>query len=876
MMTNPYPGLRPFHSNESHLFFGRDGQADAILTLLKEQRFVAVVGVSGCGKSSLLNAGVFPGLHGGLLAGGQREWRIVTMRPRDQPLRSLACALAAGGGVMDQGEETASLAESVLRHSSGGLANLVRGRSAGEDPQAFAMLIVVDQFEELFRFSRTGSPEEAAHFVQLLIEAVNQSRSGSAGDSMPPLPLYVMLAMRSDFLGDCAVFPGLPELINRAQYLVPRMSLRQREAAIARPATTEGTRIGRPLLDRLLDDMGDKPDQLPVLQHALQRTWDVWWQRTGGEGDVALEDYRTVGGMAGAINEHAGKAFATLNVRRQRLAAVLFRCITERAENGRYIRRPLALKTIAEIAQVPVEEMCPVIDAFRTQQRSFLMPPESEALKPDDLIDISHESLIHNWPRLLEWARHEAAAVNELLRLKQSSGAYLQKDQDHLRRLELSRVQRWQEGLPPEEPFAGQKRRRTLPGAIPPAPLEPEVKPSVAWARLYLVDEAAVVFAQIENFIRESARLVRRESARWQAVGALFAILLMSSILTLGLQYHKEAALAGELALESGRRKQALETFGKSVEPLSRPVLRNSQEALTKLEKQAAKMTAAIEKAAVELPPDKTAIAELNDAYRAVDQARDDMNDMVRGFQATAEGTEDAGLFAAIDKLRQEVAEIGVDRVYKEYSDNALDAVTPAVVQRLDNATMALGELMNQERPDLALVQQKEDAILKATAEYAAVEAIEDAALAFKGLELSPDGRYYDDVLRPKGDLLRTFEAINEMKRVASVGLQLTEWQKNKALSLPHSGRVLRVRFVPSVANASLWIVTSSEVDKKGLLSFWNHGAQLLEEKAGDNLINDIDFSPKGNAFVTASNGNTVRYYTWQGAYDLSTLKVSA
>ena len=206
-MKNPYPGLRPFRQDESHLFFGRDGQTDEILARLGHEHFVAIVGVSGCGKSSLINAGVFPGLHGGLLPTGQREWRIARLQPRNQPIRNLAAALlAAGACAADESSDPRSLVEGVLHASAQGLGDLVRGRLSAEGARSCALLIVVDQFEEIFRFSRASATGEAAQFVQLLLEAI--PKTGGSENQGTPLPLYVALAMRSDFLGDCALFPA--------------------------------------------------------------------------------------------------------------------------------------------------------------------------------------------------------------------------------------------------------------------------------------------------------------------------------------------------------------------------------------------------------------------------------------------------------------------------------------------------------------------------------------------------------------------------------------------------------------------------------------------------------------------------------------------
>ncbi len=130
--------------------------------------------------------------------------------------------------------------------------------------------ILVDQFEELFRFKRiesaTSNMEESSSFVNLLLEAVNQY----------DIPIYVALTMRSDFIGECAVFPELTQMINDSHYLIPQMTRDQKRLAIEGPVAVGGGQISGRFIQQLLNDVGDNPDQLLILQHALMRTWSYW------------------------------------------------------------------------------------------------------------------------------------------------------------------------------------------------------------------------------------------------------------------------------------------------------------------------------------------------------------------------------------------------------------------------------------------------------------------------------------------------------------------------------------------------------------------------------------------------------------------------
>ena len=416
---NPFRGLRPFEQDENHLFFGRDGQTEALLHRLRKHRFLAVVGTSGSGKSSLVRAGLLPALYGGFMGEAGSGWRIAIMRPGGHPMQRLARALNSPDvfGFDEEADDFQSLlTETTLQRSAQGLVNAVR---LAQLPEGENLLVVVDQFEELFRFSHAdgeaSSREEATAFVKLLLEATRQTDLG----------IFVVITMRSDFLGDCAQFRDLPEAINDSQYLIPRMTRDQRQAAIAGPVGVAGGQISPRLVQVLLNDMGDDPDQLPILQHALMRTWNNWEARSTNGGALDVPDYEAVGGMADALSNHANEAFAALlenrptaeGERLQRLAERLFRAITERGPDNREVRRPLRLHEICTIADCEQHEMVTVIDTFRSSDRSFLMPPQGTPLTGESRIDIAHESLIRQWDQLQEWVAREVEDVKTYRRI---------------------------------------------------------------------------------------------------------------------------------------------------------------------------------------------------------------------------------------------------------------------------------------------------------------------------------------------------------------------------------------------------------------------------------------------------------------------------
>ena len=207
--------------------------------------------------------------------------------------------------------------------------------------------------------------------------------------------------MRSDFLGDCTQFPGLAEAINAGQYLVPRMTRDERRAAIDGPVGVGGAEIAPVLLTRLVNDVGDNPDQLSILQHALNRTWARWQDEGGGKGPLDLPHYEAIGTMAHALDQHAEQAYAELgSARQQQICEKLFKALTDKATDPRGVRRPTTLGTLCALADATAAEVTEVIDVFRKPSRSFLMPPAGEALEAETVIDISHESLMRVWQRL--------------------------------------------------------------------------------------------------------------------------------------------------------------------------------------------------------------------------------------------------------------------------------------------------------------------------------------------------------------------------------------------------------------------------------------------------------------------------------------------
>ncbi len=438
LLFNPFPGLRPFEPDEDHLFFGREKEIDELLRRLRASRFLSVVGTSGSGKSSLVRSGLIPSLYSGFMVNAGSTWRVATLRPGEDPIGHLAATLNQSGVLGTEGEMASTnrvLLEATLRRSTRGLVDAVRqARIPPEDN----LLVIVDQFEELFRFRRSrqiqNSRDEAVAFVKLLLEATQQQE----------VPIYVVVTMRSDFIGDCMEYPGLPEAVNAGQYLVPRMTRDELRSAITGPIAVAGGEIAPRLVLRLLNDMGDNHDQLPVLQHALMRTWDHWERHRSQGEPIDIADYEAVGSMQQALSLHAEEAFLeTGSDANRKIAERIFKALTDTFSDPRGIRRPTSVQELAAICETPEAEVIQVIEVFRQPGRSFLMPPATVPLVSRSIIDVSHESLMRCWARLITWAEEERVSSATYVRLSQAASWFEQGTAGLWRNPELELGLRW-------------------------------------------------------------------------------------------------------------------------------------------------------------------------------------------------------------------------------------------------------------------------------------------------------------------------------------------------------------------------------------------------------------------------------------------------
>jgi hypothetical protein len=416
---NPFPGLRPFSLDECHLFFGREGHIDEILLKLSQHRAITVMGYSGSGKSSLMYCGLIPMLYGGFMTQTGPYWKVVITRPGNSPIENLTDSivdLLYGEGRLEEADRLIHKAVigSVLRSGPNGLVEITRYIQTHLRENVF---FLIDQFEELFRYKDSNienATNESIEYVNLILGTLDQSQ----------VPAYLALNMRADFMGDCAAFPGLTQLINQNNYLVPQMTREQKRMVIEGPVAVGGGRISKRLVKRLLSDIGSNQDQLPILQHALMRTWDYWVaNREPGE-PMDLRHYNSIGQIAQALSLHANEAYDELGTQEKEVAQVLFKSITEKSQDNVGTRRATKIRLIAELADVSESQVIQVVEQFRQSGRSFLMPGHQVALHSESVIELSHESLMRIWARLSNWVEEEFESAHMYKRVSDAAAMY--------------------------------------------------------------------------------------------------------------------------------------------------------------------------------------------------------------------------------------------------------------------------------------------------------------------------------------------------------------------------------------------------------------------------------------------------------------------
>ena len=379
---SPFKGLEFFDESDARLFFGREALTGELVGMLASGRFLAVVGASGSGKSSLARAGIVPAIR----ARTDVDWTIHTMTPTARPLEALALALtgaASSAGESPSPRETATLIDDLAADPRTLHLFAMQRSGAGRRPRR--LLLVVDQFEEVFTLSRDEA--ERAAFLDNLLTAV-----GADG------PVSVLLTLRADFYDRLAAHDGLRTAVSEHQAYIGPMSPEELRRAIEAPAEAGGWEFSPGLVDLILHDVGEEPGALPLLSHALLETWR---RRRGNV--MTLKAYAESGGVRGAIARTADRVYhAELDAAQQDIARSIFLRLTELGEGSQDTRRRVALRELVPGQAADGEAVSAVLGRL---VEARLVTTGS------DTAEVAHEALIREWPTLREWLSHDREAL---------------------------------------------------------------------------------------------------------------------------------------------------------------------------------------------------------------------------------------------------------------------------------------------------------------------------------------------------------------------------------------------------------------------------------------------------------------------------------
>ncbi len=391
----PYQGLAAFDEDDARFYVGREAEIADAIAQLRMLRFLAVLGASGNGKSSLVRAGIISALRAGAITGSE-EWPIAVMTPGDDPLGALADAL----GRMGLDEAPPEAAELLARASA---LDDWAGRALGASRPAAAVL-VVDQFEETF----TNCPSAAARaaFIDTLVFAA----------TIPAGRLIVILAMRADFVPRCAEYPRLRALLGDTQLIVGPLDPAGLRRVIEEPARRAGLQLEPGLARTIMEDVVDEPGALPLLEYLL---FELWRQRRGAT--LTLSAYTASGGVDGALAKRANAAYQSLSPERQRIARRVLLRLVQPGEGSEDTRRRVDFD---ELVLVPDDraDVEAVVGALATER--LVTTDQSRDDSGGTTVEITHEALIRGWPELRKWIEQDRERLRQRRLLTDAAGEW--------------------------------------------------------------------------------------------------------------------------------------------------------------------------------------------------------------------------------------------------------------------------------------------------------------------------------------------------------------------------------------------------------------------------------------------------------------------
>ena len=403
---NPYRGLELFDVEHAPLFFGREALTEWLLDALKrkpsrvENRFLAIVGASGSGKSSLARAGLLAALKEGKLD-GSASWPRAICRPGAEPFFSLAKALTSLAP-----ESVSAVVFDRLQGRKDGERSLhvAAGLVLGEPPRAERLVVLVDQFEEVFTLC-TDEAERRDLIANLLHAA-----TVAGGRTI------VVLTMRADFYPRCAAYADLAAALSDHQVLVGPMTDDELRRAIERPARLAGLEPEPGLIELLVDDIRGRAGALPLLQFALQ---EVWRRREAHR--LTIRAYRDIGQIEGALQRKADAVYDSFTPEQQELCRRIFLRLVQPGEGSEDTRRRASLRELLPNDPAQAGAVRAIIDRLADPESRLLTTERQQTATGEGTLEVAHEALIRGWPQLRKWIETDRAGLRTHHRLTEAA-----------------------------------------------------------------------------------------------------------------------------------------------------------------------------------------------------------------------------------------------------------------------------------------------------------------------------------------------------------------------------------------------------------------------------------------------------------------------
>ena len=400
----PYRGLEVFDVEHAPFFFGREALTEWLIVKLRaspsgqENRFLAILGASGSGKSSLARAGLIPAIKRGELV-GSCEWPVVIFKPGRDPIESLAVALAGLDGATRPSPVAVQGLMSGLQATENTL-HLTTRLTLRDAPPA-RLVLLVDQFEEIFTLCEDEKTRKAL-FANLLYAATI-----TGGQTI------VLLTMRADFYGKCGPYPALAAAMSDHQLLVGPMTEDELRRAIERPAQLAGGEFEPGLVAMLLQDVAGQPGSLPLLQFALM---ELWQRREGRRLTVAA--YRAIGGLQGALESRANEVLGTFDDTERETCRRIFLRLTQPGEGTEDTKRRASFDELVP-AGSDAESVESVIS--RLADARLITTKGDPKDSGEASVEVAHEALIRGWGRLRQWVEADRAGLRTQSRLSEAA-----------------------------------------------------------------------------------------------------------------------------------------------------------------------------------------------------------------------------------------------------------------------------------------------------------------------------------------------------------------------------------------------------------------------------------------------------------------------